>query len=67
MQEEIASGEVGESSVYDFGNKSVVSSDKNYSSTYQKPSPTQFVENYYVNLSYSNYQTAWNQLFKVKN
>ena len=62
MQEEIGSGEVGESSVDDFGNKSVVSSYKNYSSSYQRPSPKQFVKNYYVNLSYGNYQTTWNQL-----
>ena len=62
MLRAIGSGEIGESSVYDFGNKSVVSSEENYSSAYQKPSPTQFVEDYYVNLSYGNYQTTWNQL-----
>ena len=62
MLRAIGSGEVGEPSVYDFGNKSVVSSYKNYSSSYQRPSPTKFIKNYYVNLSYGNYQTTWNQL-----
>lgn len=58
----IGSSEVGEPSVYDFGNKSVISPSKNYSSAYQRPSPTQFVENYYINLDRGNYQTTWNQL-----
>lgn len=63
MEAEIGSGEVGESSIYNFANhESTVTSDEDYSLVSQRPLPTQFVEDYYQNLNYGNYQTAWNQL-----
>lgn len=62
MQKEIGSGEVGKPSVYNFDNKSVVSSYKNRYWASQIPSPTQFVKNHYQDLNYGNYQTTWNNL-----